>query len=755
MPLIPLNIPAGVYKNGTDLQASGRWGDADLVRWHDDSLKPIGGWRARLGRGWSHPIRGLIGWKSNSGSRYLACGTYASLFAILPNNSVFDITPSGFTTGRISASGMTGFGSGFYSNSTYGTPPINTSNTLLDATSWSLTTFGENLIANSSDDGKIYEWSLNTANLASVLTNAPTGVVAIIVSDERFLFGFKTREVYWSDQENNNVWASTATNQAGNIGLETQGAIKCAEKIRGGILILTDQDAHSCLYIGLPFVHSIQRVGSNCGIISSQASTTIDMGVTWWGESGFFIYNGGKVQELKCDVADYVFGHLNINQKSKIFGVANAKYDEVIWFYPSSSSNENDKYVSWNFKTNTWAIGNLGRTSGIDAGSFSQPIYATSENHDNNISRGRFSILTTYNGAPPPPLYDGTNANDKDDDCPDVGNYVLQVHDISGLTGNFTFSAGTPINRLDTSHANTSFTSLGYLLTNTGGTTYESVVFPAQKLKCRIQLSSSSNNSTNLHYTVDFTGLDENGLAQTETMSVFGTGTGNGDIEFRNTINTWTKITGLVITKDSNYTGNYGQFGVGLQTYGTSAKGEIKANFNPANIDIGTSSVPSKFKIIDVEVQQGTFIKGGHIKYVTSLAGADHDYGTNHTQQLFTHNKDLLTPLEFMLQEHEVGEERDNLVPFAESGAIQIGNGDQIMHINQVIPDEKQQGQVNVDFKTRFYPNGSETSHGTYTLSNPTSVRFQGREVRMKVKNVSGDFRVGTFRLNAIAGGKR
>jgi hypothetical protein len=77
------------------------------------------------------------------------------------------------------------------------------------------------------------------------------------------------------------------------------------------------------------------------------------------------------------------------------------------------------------------------------------------------------------------------------------------------------------------------------------------------------------------------------------------------------------------------------------------------------------------------------------------------------------------------------------------------------VHVNQVIPDEKTQGQVNVDFKTRFYPNGSETTHGTYTLANPTSVRFQGREVRMKIKNVSGDWRVGNFRLNAMAGGKR
>ena len=47
MALIDLNIPAGVYRNGTDLQSQGRWRDASLVRWHDGIMRPVGGWRVR------------------------------------------------------------------------------------------------------------------------------------------------------------------------------------------------------------------------------------------------------------------------------------------------------------------------------------------------------------------------------------------------------------------------------------------------------------------------------------------------------------------------------------------------------------------------------------------------------------------------------------------------------------------------------------------------------------------------------------
>ena len=43
MALIDLNIPAGVYRNGTDLQSQGRWRDASLVRWHDGIMRPVGG----------------------------------------------------------------------------------------------------------------------------------------------------------------------------------------------------------------------------------------------------------------------------------------------------------------------------------------------------------------------------------------------------------------------------------------------------------------------------------------------------------------------------------------------------------------------------------------------------------------------------------------------------------------------------------------------------------------------------------------
>jgi hypothetical protein len=108
------------------------------------------------------------------------------------------------------------------------------------------------------------------------------------------------------------------------------------------------------------------------------------------------------------------------------------------------------------------------------------------------------------------------------------------------------------------------------------------------------------------------------------------------------------------------------------------------------------------------------------------------------------------------LFQHEIGSQMDDNEPFAETGPISLGNGDTVAKVTSIIPDEKTQGDVQVDFKTRFYPNGAETSHGPYDLSNPTSVRFTGRQLRMRIiGNKTVNWRAGTMRVEAKPGGKR
>jgi hypothetical protein len=109
-----------------------------------------------------------------------------------------------------------------------------------------------------------------------------------------------------------------------------------------------------------------------------------------------------------------------------------------------------------------------------------------------------------------------------------------------------------------------------------------------------------------------------------------------------------------------------------------------------------------------------------------------------------------------VLYEHEAGYSYSGATPFCESGPITLGTGDQVMSVQQFIPDERTLGDVTATFKTRFYPTATERSYGPFSMANPTSMRFTGRQVRMRVDgNSAADWRVGVMRLDAVPGGRR
>ena len=616
MALFPLDIPAGVYKNGTDLEGQGRWQDASLVRWRDNTLRPVGGWDDHLSEGGeqlrvSQNIirpRKMHTWRVNNGDKYIAVAASAGIEVSAQGAEFFDVTPSGFTAGEIS------------------------STETQDATVWSMDNWGQNLVAVSDADQKIYaqdvgayitstqfvtnpdfdsglsDWSqsasnwtattlegntvVTTATVNDPLTQTITGLTvgvfyqitvekvtvtdpvvvlsnqatvsvtsgatyeefetrqfsqkfslgfladattatislnmdsdlgndpvyfksvsvrpafvfeaisgaptctSLVVTEERFLFALSAdddnRLVKWCDREDYTTWAPTATNEAGDILLQTSGRIMQGVSTRGQTLILTDTDVHAATYSGPPFVYGFQRVGSACGAISRNAAVDTQSGVFWMGDNGFFHYNGNTVQQIPCDVYDHVFGEMERSQKAKVWAWSNSEFGEVWWFYQSDDA-ENftfdiDRYVSYDYVQGHWSIGALKRTCGAAAGVFDKPILI-------DLSRN------------------------------------LQDHELK----------------------------------------------------------------------------------------------------------------------------------------------------------------------------------------TTAAINA-----------------------------------------FAETAPVQIANGDSILHITQMIPDEKTQGDVTATFKTRFHPNDTERSYGPYTMANPTSVRFTGRQVRMRVDGANlADWRVGIMRLDAVPGGRR
>lgn len=495
MALIPLKIPAGVYRVGTEFENSNRWRDANLVRWHQGSMRPVGGWRekADVSTAITAAPRAMHIWVDNTQGANTALGTANELVYVNSSGTAYDITPSGYTTGDEDAAINYAFGGSFYGTGLYGVRREGSSQ-FQEADSWSLDNWGEYLVACATQDGKLYEWQLNTSTAAAQISNAPTSCKGLIVTEERFIFalqaGGNPRKIAWCDREDNTTWTPAATNEAGDIELQTNGEIMCAARMRGRNIIVTNVDAHIGTYQGPPYVYGFERVGTACGAVSRKSLVAIDQGAFWMGRESFYMFDGSVARQMPCAVQDYVFEDMNANQHSKVSAVHNSEYGEIWWFYPSQGSTECDRYVAYDYLEQHWEIGQIDRTCGADQGVFAEPQWV-----------------------------DATG--------------VIYEHELHGV---------------------------------------------------------------------------------------------------------------------------------------------------------------------------------GHGSYT----------------------------------------------PFAETGPISLGNGDAIMRVNQLIPDEETQGEVQVKFKTRFHPNDTEREYGAYTMSNPTSVRFSGRQIRMRVEATGNqDWRVGIMRINAEAGGKR
>lgn len=376
--LIALDIPPGIYRNGTEYQSRGRFYDADLWRFHAGTMRPVGGWVGLSNENVTGKARALNTWQDNLNQAWTGIGTHSNLYAMSRSGSVSDITPAGFTTGRANAAIGGGYGTGKYGAETYGTPRLNVTN-IIPASVWSLDTWGEYLVGTMG--GVIYEWQLDTGTPAAAIANAPTAE-AILVTEERIMFALGSdgdpRAVDWCDAEDNTVWTPSSTNLAGGKRLQTSGALRVGKKVRGGNLLFTDVDVHFSSYEGLPNVYRFERLATGCGVASKGAVCVVDDKAFWMGSNSFWAY-AGYVDGLPCEVEDYVFSDINRTQISKVSCWHNSLWSEIWWHYPSADSVEVDRYVVFNYRENHWNIGELDRLCGTDKGVLQYPLLVASD----------------------------------------------------------------------------------------------------------------------------------------------------------------------------------------------------------------------------------------------------------------------------------------------------------------------------------------------------------------------------------------
>ena len=350
----------------------------------------------------------------------------------VPTTSTFTITQSSNASGTVSTGGSLsikpyepvgpraqsygyGWGIGSWGDGNWGEAAAATDVTL-EPGLWSLDNFGQVLVATILN-GKTFTWDAgastpletraSTATSGFSTTNNPTATrVSLISPTTRHLLHFGTETtigststqddmfIRFSDQEDINTYTPSAINTAGTLRLQDGTKIIGALKAKEVILVWTDNALYTMKFIGAPFTFQLEQVGTNCGLIGQNAVVEIDGAAFWLSPKGFFLYDG-TVKSIPCTVEDFVFDNFDTTKGQQVSAGLNNLYTEITWYYPSSNSEYNDKYVVFNYGESAgvpggvWYTGTEARTSWIDSNVYPNP-FATKYD---STSDGTFPVI--------------------------------------------------------------------------------------------------------------------------------------------------------------------------------------------------------------------------------------------------------------------------------------------------------------------------------------------------------------------------
>ena len=332
---------------------------------------------------------------------------------------------------------------------------------------WSGANYGQDLIACPQYNG-LYLWKadpldpyvfnravlLSASSPAPYTTDAqcPSEVSRVMVSDaSRFVIAlgctdyvaplgtgeFDPMLVRWSDQEDYATWAPAVTNQAGSYRLSRGSEIISSLQTRQEILIWTDTAVYSMQFIGPPYTWGFNILDSNISIASMNAVVEASSIVFWMGIDKFYAYTG-RVETLPCTIRQYVFGDINLSQKSQFFAGTNEGYHEVWWFYCSLSGGVAipDRYVIYNYMDKAWSYGTLSRSAWLDTPYRETPIATGFVEESTGVYNGMLVAHETGNdnGETTPATAINAYIQSADFDIGDGGNYAFVDVIIPDLT---------------------------------------------------------------------------------------------------------------------------------------------------------------------------------------------------------------------------------------------------------------------------------------------------------------------------------
>jgi hypothetical protein len=642
------------------------------------------------------------------------------------------------TIGKETAVAATGYGTGPYGREGYGNERTG-STLVLPIRTWSLDTWGEDLLC-CPRGGQMYWWdrSKGTGTRASPFGgDAPPNNEAMIVSQrdrhvialgafDFFNNAFDPMLIRWCSTEDLNDWVPTSTNTSGDLRLYSGSKIVTGVRSRLETIVFTDVSVHTLPFFGGFDVFGLNTVGENVSILGPNAAVPIDARVIFMAESDFYIYDG-IVRVLPCDVRNWVYDFINVDQRDKVYGGLNREFNEVWFFYPSYDPLA---YAQQPF--------DLRLPSGF---SLSQGSGTIGYDYEFNSSDGFTTpTRTADNGYE----YDYVLTNDEPILTPTECEWAVEFA-FDSLGGGAERWGGMVFLRTE--------------ITGTPDTTSDD----AQGIYIEADIFSDTirvrkKNASGVKSVLDndpglvtFTAISSAAVVDTKYTLTVQFDTPNLTL-WLDDVQVWQIA--LSTPELALYTD--GSAGLHMEPATTAVNAFRFYNFAVGPVGVLTAQ---NFDISPIEVNRYVMYNYEEGTWATGMLAR-----TAWADRSPQFEKAYATGADGYLYEHETGTDADGVAmsSYIESFDMEIPTaGEELMHVDQLIPDFLTlQGSVTVNLTGRKYPAADRITKGPYTVDANTrkvSTRIRARQVAVKVSSSdTGDkWRMGNWRGRAGPHGKR
>jgi hypothetical protein len=354
-------LDSGIWTAPHPLNPRIFWNDGANVYFRNGAVQKMDGWTVACSiTATATPCRGL-GQLLDATTRKLAIGTKDGLY-------IWDETT------------MVQAGSGYAGTLT--------ETTVRAATEWSIESWGQWFFAtNGVDRPQVWKGTGTSFTAVANITGASFSTAEIFCRLGPHLIAMATNNgighIAWSHSDEPEEWTATAANAAGSLWVrDVESEIIAAVPMADRIAMYTKEQMFLLNYVGSPNYFGYSPALKGIGAVSKNSVVCVDRLNFGLGRQGFFMTDGSRFEWIDDPaVRTWFFNRVNWTQRSKINAYHDEDAQQVIWYYPLSSTVECSQGIGFDYQRRVWSLYDHGRTASIEREAFQYPITADEISH--------------------------------------------------------------------------------------------------------------------------------------------------------------------------------------------------------------------------------------------------------------------------------------------------------------------------------------------------------------------------------------